>query len=135
MHRMTRRTQRRIARQSLALSLATPQVVAHRLGRMAAAGSQPSARDRREFALMGAEKVAAFWESWAAMGWAAMQAQQQAWASMWGSMLRASPLRLPTPAAATGQMLRVVAQGLEPVQRRAVSNAKRLARVGSGKRR
>jgi hypothetical protein len=124
---MTRHTQRKIARQTLGLALAVPQVVTHRIGRMAAAGAKPSARDRREFALMGAEKVAAFWESWAAMGWAAMQAQQ----ALWRSMMLAPWGGLPTKQALAGQALRVLNHGLAPVHRRAVGNAKRLARVRS----
>lgn len=122
---MSTRSQRKIARQALGLSLAVPQVVAHRVSRMAAAGSTPNARDRQELARMGTEKVAAFYESWAAMGLAAMQAQQRLWTSMmfapWG--------RLPSNHALTQQALRVVGQGLAPVHRRAVGNAKRLNRV------
>jgi hypothetical protein len=122
---MSTRSQRKIARQALGLSLAVPQVVAHRVGRMAAAGRTPSARDRREFTLMGAEKVAAFYESWMAMGFAALQAQQRLWSSLmvspWG--------RLPSNQALADQTLRILGQGLAPVHRRAVSNAKRLART------
>jgi hypothetical protein len=121
---MNTRTNRKIARQTLGLSLAAPLVVAHRVGRMAAAGSQPSARDRKEFALMGAEKVAAFYESWAAMGYAVLQAQQRLWAGImfapWG--------RPPSNQALTQQTMRVLGAGLAPVHRRAVGNAKRLAR-------
>src|SRR5512132_3126405 len=47
--------------------LASAQVVQHRTGRMAAAGATPSARDRREFALMGQEKIEAGVESATAM--------------------------------------------------------------------
>jgi hypothetical protein len=122
---MSSRSQRKIARQTLGLSWAVPQVVAHRVGRMAAAGRTPSARDRQEFALMGAEKVAAFYESWAAMGLAAMQAQQRLWSSMvfapWG--------RLPSNRALADQTLRILGQGLASVHRRAVGNAKRLGRT------
>ena len=124
---MSRRTHRKVAQQTLALSLAVPQVVAHRVGRMAAAGSKPGVRDRREFALMGAEKVAAFYESWAAMGWAALRAQQSLAQSMWQSMLFA-PGALPSANALANQSLRILSQGLAPVQRRATANAKRLGR-------
>jgi hypothetical protein len=122
---MNTRTNRKIARQTLGLSLAVPQVVAHRAGRMAAAGSTPSARDRKEFALMGTEKVAAFYESWAAMGWAALQAQQRAWTGMmfapWG--------RLPSTSTLANQPLPLLYHVLAPVHRRAVGNAKRLGRT------
>ncbi|WP_085315639.1 polyhydroxyalkanoate granule-associated phasin [Derxia lacustris] len=45
-----------------------PQVVAMRLGAMAAAGSNPSARDRAENVRMGQEKLQAFSESWVGVG-------------------------------------------------------------------
>jgi hypothetical protein len=121
---MASRTRRRLAAQTLDLSIAAPLVVAHRVGRMARAGSQTarplSARDQREFALMGLEKVAAFWESWLAM---TMQWQQAAWrlwsGAAWG--------RLPGNAMLADQGLRILARGLSPVHRRAVGNAKRLS--------
>jgi hypothetical protein len=128
-------SRRKLTQQTLGLSLAVPQVVAHRLGRMAAAGAQPNARDRKEFKQMGAEKVAAFYESWAAMGTAALRAQQ----SMWLSAMRRAALApwsaarpvslLPSPATLTAHTLRVMSEGLAPVQRRATANAKRLGRV------
>ena len=128
-------SRRKLAQQTLGLSLAVPQVVAHRVGRMAQAGARPTARDRQEFTLMGAEKVAAFYESWAAMGQAALKAQQSMWLAMmrnaalapWGAAKPAS--LLPTPAALTQHSLRVMSQGLAPVHRRAAANAKRLGRV------
>ncbi len=57
-----------VARQATDLAVAAPQVVAHRLTRMAMAGANPSARDRREFTRMVSEKQTAFQQSWAAMG-------------------------------------------------------------------
>jgi len=48
--------------------MASAQVVAHRTARMAAAGPMPGSRDRREFALMGQEKVEAAAESALAIG-------------------------------------------------------------------
>ena len=94
------------------LALAVPQVVSHRVARMAAAGPWPGARDRREFHRMGSEKVAAFHESWTAMWWQAWRAQMQfatAWMQWWS-----------WPA-------RIAEHGLKPVHRRAVANARRLA--------
>jgi hypothetical protein len=128
-------SRRKLAQQTLGLSLAVPQVVAHRVGRMAAAGARPSARDREEFTRMGAEKVAAFYESWAAMGQAAFKAQQSMWLAMmrnaalapWGMAKPASIL--PTSAALAQHSLRVMSQGLAPVHRRAAANAKRLGRI------
>ena len=89
-----RRTTRRATRQAIELAAAVPAVVAHRMSRLALAGPSPSARDRKEFHKMGAEKVAAFYESWTAM-----------FAEMYRANLRLcfspllwSPLTLATPA-------------------------------------
>ena len=49
------------------MMLASAQVIHHRKSRMAAVGATPSARDRREFALMGQEKLEASVESAQAM--------------------------------------------------------------------
>ena len=53
-----RRPSQRLAAQSVELAWAAPQVVMHRLARMAQAGPQPSAHDRREFARMGVRVMA-----------------------------------------------------------------------------
>jgi hypothetical protein len=132
---MPSRAQRKLAQQALGLSMAVPQVVAHRVGRMATAGANPSARDRKEFKQMGAEKTAAFNESWAAMGLAAMKAQQQMAASMWRtavmapwSMAKPQSL-LPSGNTLARHALQIMSQGMAPVHRRAVGNAKRLGRI------
>lgn len=132
---MTSRARRKLAQQTLGLSMAVPQVIAHRVGRMAAAGPNPSARDRKEFKQMGAEKTAAFYESWAAMGLAAMKAQQQMAAAMWRTaatapwtLARPTSL-LPSSNTLARHALQVMSQGLAPVHRRAVGNAKRLGRL------
>lgn len=132
-------SRRKINQQSLALALAVPQVVAHRVGRIAQAGPTLSARDRREFTQMGAEKVAAFYESWAAMAAAGVRAQQSMGLAMmrnaalvpWGLARPAS--LMPSANTLAAHATRVMAQGLAPVHKRAVGNAKRLGR--SGKRR
>lgn len=115
---MQRKSTTRLARQATELAVAVPQVVAHRLTRMALAGANPSARDRREFHGMGAEKLTAFWQSWFAMGWAMLEASQLAWvALLQGSRVPAIDVH------------RILARGLAPVHRRATSNARRLART------
>ena len=48
-----------LATKTLEMMLASAQVIGHRTGRMALAGPAPTARDRREFALMGQEKIEA----------------------------------------------------------------------------
>lgn len=126
------------AAQKLAeLSLAVPQVVGHRVARMAAAGPWPGARDRREFHAMGAEKVAAFGESWAAM---LMQLWRSQWSlavslsTWWWSPARWVPGAWPGAVPGGRQAwqhwaegpMRALEQGLGPVHRRAVANARRL---------
>ena len=121
-----------LARQAAELAVAVPQVIVHRLTRLALAGPAPSARDRREFRRMGAEKAAAFAESWNAMAQQALEATP----ALALSCLRAfgSPARAKASAqSATRQVGRAVAAivqaGLAPVHRRAVANAKRLSRT------
>lgn len=114
------------------IAIAAPQVVAHRVTRMAMAGQTPSERDKKEFALMVAEKKAAFSESWIAMANQATRANQVLAVSMLQSFW--SPLRRKSSAAAvTAQIQRaavgVLSKGVAPVHRKAVANAKRLART------
>jgi len=113
-----RRSSARLSRQATELALAVPQVVTHRLTRMALAGPTLSARDRKEFHGMGQEKLVAFWQSWFGMGWAVAQMWQKAWlAGLQGA-------RVPSMDAN-----RIWSQGLAPVHRKATANAKRLART------
>jgi hypothetical protein len=114
------------------LAFVAPQVVAHRVLRMANAGSSPTARDRREFQRMRAEKTAAFIESWNAMTMEAFRANQALTASFlhsfWWAWLRSKP----SANAAIkwhNASLRILGKGMGPVHRRAVANAKRLARA------
>jgi hypothetical protein len=110
------------------LAFATPQVVAHRVTRMAMAGTSPSPRDSEEFHRMGQEKAEAFSESWNAMAKQAMVANQALTVSWLHSMW--SP---PTASAVAVQLhnaaLGVIGKGMDPVHRRAVANAKRLSRT------
>ncbi len=129
---------RKPAVQKLAeLSLAVPQVVGHRVARMAAAGPWPGAHDRREFHAMGAEKVAAFGESWAAILlqlWRSQWSLAVSLSSWWWSPARWVPGAWPGGTQAWQQWAQGPAQALEqglgPVHRRAVANAKRLGGVG-----
>jgi hypothetical protein len=83
---------------------------------------------------MGAEKVAAFWQSWFAMGLSAWQQAWQPWAGAWGwpaTPFAAGSRRRAGAAAvadASRAASRILAAGLAPVHGRAVANAKRLAR-------
>lgn len=128
------RNRNSLAARSTELAWAVPQVVAHRVARLAAAGHAPSARDRREFHRMIGEKAAAFSESWIAMGgyWLSLQ---QAWANaLWRWALMPCSGAMPWPPsgaqwqrAAQG----LLSRGLAPVHRRAVANAKRLGRAAA----
>ncbi len=100
------------------LAFAVPQVMAHRLTRMALAGPFPSERDRREFQGMAQEKVHAFYQSWFAMGWAVTKAYQKA------SIAMLQGARVPLIDAN-----QILSQGLAPVHRKATANARRLART------
>jgi len=136
MNAASRRKANRLGRQASELMLAAPQVVAHRLGRMAMAGPRPSAKDQREFHRMGAEKLAAFGEAWQAMTLQMLKSNQQLAASMMRSWWPALSIRggaktAPlTQAAAAWQhaALDILGQGIRPVHRRAVANARRLGR-------
>ena len=111
------------------LAFAVPQVVAHRVARMALASPVLSVRDRKEFQRMGTEKTAAFMESWNAMAVQALRANQALTMSFarsfWSSSLTAGAVATQLQSAALG----VLGKGMAPVRRRAVANSKRLART------
>lgn len=62
--------------------LASVQVIGHRSNRMLSAGSSPDAGQRREFALMGQEEIAAASESAQAMALSWIKLNQELFASM-----------------------------------------------------
>jgi hypothetical protein len=127
------RANRSLAIKAAELAFAVPQVVAHRVTRMALASPKLSPRDRKEFERMVAEKNAAFGESWRAMATQAALANQALAASFFQSLLSVSRGRKPSAAAAASQFhkaaLGVLGKGLAPVHRKAVANAKRLSRT------
>jgi len=133
---MTSRRHRKsidLASRAVELSFAVPQVIAHRMMRVALAGCSPSLRDRKEFHLMSAEKGAAFFESWNAMLFELYRANV-ALAVPWGPLVWLgwpSTRRASRAAAEHFQRtaLAVVAKGVAPIHRRAVANAKRLGRA------
>jgi uncharacterized membrane protein len=111
------------------LAFAVPQVVAHRLTRMAMAGPRLSQRDRREFSLMVAEKQSAFTSAWHAMAAQAVVANGALAASFLMSFW--SPPQMPLHAVAQLQnaALGVLGEGMAPLHRKAVANARRLAKT------
>lgn len=129
MPRRYRRTHS-LALRSAELAIAVPQVVAHRVARMALAGANPSTRDRQEFTRMVAEKQQAFAASWTAMALEALAMQQRFtvawWQACWMPWLGARGL--PTPARLQDAMVGMLGKGLAPVHRAAVANARRLTR-------
>ena len=144
----------RLAWKTGEMMLASAQVVQHRTGRMAAAGAMPSARDRREFALMGQEKIEAGVESASAMasqmttmnpwlgalavkhmmtGAAAVMSLAASRTARQAMVRRAKLVRTMTQSAATtaqlsGAAARLAQRGLKPIHSRATANAKRLGK-------
>jgi hypothetical protein len=128
-----KRPSRSLAVQAAELAVAVPQVVAHRVVRMALAGPTLSDRDRKEFELMVAEKNEAFAKSWQAMALHAALANQTMAASFFRSFLQVAQGGKPAPVVTAAQFQRaalgVLGKGLGPVHRTAVANARRLART------
>lgn len=117
---------------SMELGFAVPLVVAHRLARMANAGHSPTARDRKEFGRMVAEKQAAFVQSWWAMAMQSALVYPTIVTALLRSFWSIGP-RSFAPAAVAAQLQRaafgVFNKGLAPVHRKATANAKRLTRT------
>jgi hypothetical protein len=119
-----------LAARTTELAIAAPQVVAHRVARMAMSGPVLSERDRKEFQLMGAEKTAAFTASWNAMALQAMRANQAMAVSMLTSFWSPAVWRNPAGHVAAqlqSAALGVLGKGIAPVHRAATANARRLA--------
>lgn len=111
------------------LAFAVPQVVAHRVTRMAIASPDLSDRDRKEFQRMSAEKTAAFTESWNAMNRQAIRANHALAMSFFRSFWKGGPSANAVAAQMHSAALGVLGKGIAPVHRKAVANAKRLART------
>jgi len=128
----TTRKAKSVVAQSTELALAIPQVVAHRVARMANAGPTPSARDLKEFNRMLAEKPIAFAQAWQAMATQTVLAGQAMVFSFASSFWSASTRGRITPAKVAAQLqgaaLGVLGKGLAPVHRRTTANARRLRR-------
>ncbi|MFC7514663.1 polyhydroxyalkanoate granule-associated phasin [Herbaspirillum sp. GCM10030257] len=133
---------------------ASSQVIGHRTSRMAMAGPMPNARDRKEFTLMGQEKLEAATESAQAVmdRMFALQIEMASTAFrqyMTGATslfaLAATPASVltaggqatlmrnflaPLTAATSlsGNIARVAQHGLKPIHSRATSNARRLGK-------
>ena len=136
------------------MMLASAQVIGHRTGRMAAAGPSPSARDRREFTLMGQEKIEAAAESTHAMAVQMMRMNSQLGARAVRQMLTGATAMMSLAASRTagesmarqaklvhnmtqsavtaaqisGSAARLAQLGQKPIHSRATANAKRLGK-------
>jgi hypothetical protein len=99
---------------------------------MARAGATPSARDQREFWLMGSEKVLAFYQSWFAMFAEAGRINQQIALALFRAWLMPWTATVPSLGRSAARMHRaaldIANKGVAPIHRRAVANAKRLGR-------
>jgi len=136
------------------MSVASASVIGHRTHRLAKTGPVPDARDRREFAQMGSEKIAASLESAVALArhgvgshvnhsartLALMLESATALMSLYGSQnggqwfarqakLTTTLMQLNGAAVdLSGSTARLAARGLGPIHSRAVANAKRLGK-------
>lgn len=120
-----------VAREAVALGLAVPEVLAHRMARLWLAGMTPSPRDHAELLRMTSEKVAAFYESWSAIGLALWRMNVQVgMSSLWWPWFAGMRGRGRRDAVAYGERVidTMLRAGLPPIRRRAVANARRLRR-------
>lgn len=134
------------------LMFASAQVIAHRTGRMAIAGAAPNVRDRREFALMGREKIEAGAKSARAMAAHMMALRAPLGGQVFRDIQRSTAAfkslatsRTPAQviarqaalasalgrsassmADATKSVTRLAQRGLKPIHAKATANAKRL---------
>ena len=128
-----RRKAKSLAAQTFELGIAAPQVIAHRLARMAGVGTSPSALDRAEFHRMGIEKIAAVNEAWTAMATQAFLENQKFaltfMQSLWFPWMRPTPTVKSVSRQLNRAAVGILGKGMAPVRRRAVANAKRLGRI------
>jgi len=114
------------------LGMATPQVVAHRVGRMAMSGPVMSVRDREEFSGMVAEKQVALAQSMQSMWLAGAKAHQDFWITYSRSLLQPPWFKSTMNTQLARQIhqagFNVLSEGLAPFERKVSSNAKRLAK-------
>jgi hypothetical protein len=109
------------------LATIAPMVIGYRLAGMAIAGPEPSARDRKEVARMGQEKVDAWSEAVQAMGMRIARANMD----MAALLLRQAWGGAPAPTAFANSALKLssdlLADTLAPYHRRVLANSRRLS--------
>jgi len=115
------------------IAFAVPQVVAHRMARMAATGASLSKRDREEFHGMIVEKAVAFGESLNTMTMQAFRVNQALAVSFvrtcWSPFFTRGSASRTATATMHGAALSILSQGVAPIHRKVVANAKRLSRT------
>jgi hypothetical protein len=111
--------------QTCEMLMASGQVIGIRVGRMAAAGARPSARDQKEFTRMVTEKMAAAGQSAWGMGAQVQTTWLQLWARSWEQWLRGEAAAGPHWST---HGARIAHAALLPVHRAATANARRLGR-------
>ena len=107
-----------LAMKTTEMLVASGQVIGNRVDQIARAGPNPGPRARKEFALMGSEKVKAATESALAMATRMQTTHYTLFARSWQQWLT-------NMGALAGLML----AGLAPVHRTATANARRLSRT------
>jgi hypothetical protein len=105
------------------MTTAAAEVIARRTQRMALAGASPSARDRREFALMGQEKAEAAAHSSFAVGSALLRMHQRSAMQAWLAMLAASTDAMSLAGSRTASQVVARQAKLARTLRRAVPSA------------
>jgi len=119
--------------QSIELSTAVPEIVAHRMNEFLNAGVQPSPETQREFMLMWEEKITAFSESWHAAAQETIKINQQLTESLihhiftpWWSISSEHHL---TPAKINTATQSILDKSMEPIHKQAISNARRINKL------
>jgi hypothetical protein len=111
------------------LATIAPPVIGYRLAGMAVAGPEPAARDRKELARMGQEKVDAWSEAAQATGMRLMGANME----MATLLLRQAWGGAPAPAAFANRAVALssdlLADSVAPYHRRVLANSRRLSRT------
>ena len=131
----TRRTRKSksLTLKSIELSLSVPQVVAYRVAQMVSAGPKLSERDLKEFEMMVNEKHKAFAQAWSGMAMHALRANHAFTESMLRFFFRPFSYDWPSAASAVAHaqnaVIGLLSKGLTPIHRKAVSNARRLAKT------
>lgn len=130
-----RRQSTTLARKTTEAAISSPQVIRHRLTRMALAGANPGNRDKKEFHGMITEKYVGFTKAWFAMGVATIRANLVISGFMVTGFFNPFSRNKFSVFALAGKVqeesMNVLNKGLTPLHKKVVSNSKRLAKSTS----